>query len=71
MTIANLRYPRWIGIQHGLNYELPEDLILTDQGRAFKVPAGTEITTFQSENFGWVVLPVTKAAPWGQRIFKL
>lgn len=53
LNMNTVRYPRHIGIQHKITFELTENLYVIQ----WVVPKGTKIITWQTNNFGWVKIP--------------
>jgi hypothetical protein len=53
LSIMTIRYPRHIGIKHTISITLTENLSLEQ----WIIPAGVTVKTYQSENFGYVILP--------------
>lgn len=53
LSIQTIRMPRKLGLSHRIEVELHEDMVLEQ----WIIPKGTNVTTFQTQNFGWVVLP--------------
>ena len=53
MEMRQLPYPRHLGLKHIQNVELWQDLHIEQ----WTIAKGTIIKTFQTRDFGWVLLP--------------
>jgi hypothetical protein len=53
IRINQLPFPRFIGIHHNKKITLHQDLHLEQ----WIIPAGTKVIIWQTQNFGWCLLP--------------
>lgn len=70
LDITLLPFPRYIGIKHVRDYELPKDLLLEQ----WIIAKGTVVKIFQTKDFGYCILPAEAKDKRGftipKRIFK-
>jgi hypothetical protein len=66
LSSPNFPWPRFIGLKHAKELELPEPLLVEQ----WVVPKGTRVRVFQCKNFGYCIVP-EGVMPCGiKRIFK-
>ena len=59
LTIENLNFPKHIGLEYKEEIVLTEELLVGEENslNCWIIPAGVSIKVWQSENFGYILLP--------------
>lgn len=53
LDMKSIRYPKKFGVTNAIEITLHDDLSIGQ----WIVPKGTIVKTWQTENFGWLILP--------------